>query len=114
VSGPRVGLLLAVLWAGAPMAITESMVMTESLFTALAVWALVGVLERKWFLATGATVFAGLTRSPAAVVIAVVVVGAAVGAGRAGEGGGKVLRGSGARRVVWWATGAWWLCARAA
>ncbi|WP_239153903.1 glycosyltransferase family 39 protein [Amycolatopsis sp. FDAARGOS 1241] len=82
VSGPRVGLLLAVLWAGAPMAITESMVMTESLFTALAVWALVGVLERKWFLATGATVFAGLTRSTASVLIAVVVVAAVIDAWR--------------------------------
>lgn len=60
VSGPRVGLLLAVLWAGAPMAITASMVMTESLFTARAVWVLVGVLERNWFLAGSATVFAGL------------------------------------------------------
>ncbi|WIX76655.1 hypothetical protein QRX50_35130 [Amycolatopsis carbonis] len=60
VSLPRVGLLLAVLWAGAPMAITASMVMTESLFTARAVWALVGVLERNWFLTGSATVFAGL------------------------------------------------------
>ncbi|MEV6900385.1 hypothetical protein [Amycolatopsis sp. NPDC051372] len=82
VSGSRVGLLLAVLWAGAPMAITESMVMTESLFTALAVWALVGVLERNWFLTAGATVFAGLTRSTASVLIAVVVVAAVIDAWR--------------------------------
>jgi hypothetical protein len=80
VGGSRAGLLLVALWAGAPLAITQSMVMTESLFTALAAWALVGVLEFRWELAAGCTVFAGVTRSTAVALIAVVVVAAAVAA----------------------------------
>ncbi|MGV9297234.1 hypothetical protein [Amycolatopsis sp. NPDC003676] len=78
VHSQRAGLLLAVLWGAAPMAIAESMVMTEALFTAFAAWALVGVLERKWYLAATATLFAGLTRSTACVLVAVVVIAAAV------------------------------------
>jgi hypothetical protein len=70
----RTGLILVALWAGAPMAITESMVYTEALFTALAAWALVGVLEKNWYLAGAACLFTGLTRSTAVVVIAVVLV----------------------------------------
>lgn len=78
VHSPRAGLLLAVLWGAAPMAIAESMVMTEALFTALAAWALAGVLERKWYLAAFATLFAGLTRSTACVLVAVVIIAAAI------------------------------------
>ncbi|MFF0146320.1 hypothetical protein ATK36_1393 [Amycolatopsis sulphurea] len=78
VDSPRSGLLLAVLWGAAPMAITQSMVMTEALFTALAAWALVGVLERNWSLAAVTTLLAGLTRSTATVLIAVVVIAAAI------------------------------------
>jgi len=82
VHSPRTGLLLAVLWGAAPMAISESMVMTEALFTALAAWALVGVLERNWYLAVIATVFAGLTRSTACVLVAVVFAVAVIDAWR--------------------------------
>ncbi|MCU1680915.1 MAG: hypothetical protein JWQ81_1654 [Amycolatopsis sp.] len=74
----RTGLILVALWAGAPMAITESMVYTEALFTALAAWALVGVLERNWYLAGAACLFAGLTRSTAVVIIAVVLIAALI------------------------------------
>lgn len=79
---PRVGLILVGLFAGAPMAITLSMTYTEALFCALAAWALVGVLERNWWLAGCATMFAGLTRSTALVLIAVVVIAALVAAYR--------------------------------
>ncbi|GAA1216642.1 hypothetical protein [Prauserella alba] len=72
----RVGLLLVALWAGAPMSGVLSMVYTEATFTALALWALVGVLERRWLLAGGCTLAAGLTRSSAAVLIVIVVVAA--------------------------------------
>lgn len=82
VAGARVGLILVALWAGAPMALTESMVYTESLFTAFAVWALVAVLERNWLLAGSVTMLAGLTRSTATVLIAVVFVAAAIAAWR--------------------------------
>lgn len=73
---PRVGLVLVVLVAAAPMSITLSMVYTEAVFMAAAAWALVGVLERRWALAGTATLLAGLTRSTAAVLIAVVVAAA--------------------------------------
>lgn len=78
--GHRVGLVLVVLWAGAPLSITQSMVMTESLFTAFAAWALVGAVERRWELASLCTAFAGLTRSTACILVAVVVSAAALAA----------------------------------
>ncbi|MGV9297282.1 hypothetical protein [Amycolatopsis sp. NPDC003676] len=74
----RTGLLLVALWAGAPLAITQSMVFTEALFTAFAAWTLVGVVERRWLLAAACCVGAGLTRSTAAVLIAVVGVAAVI------------------------------------
>ncbi|WP_033294089.1 glycosyltransferase family 39 protein [Amycolatopsis jejuensis] len=74
----RTGVLLVALWAGAPMAITLSMVYTEALFTALAAWALVGVLERRWLLAALCSIAAGLTRPTASVLVGVVVIAALV------------------------------------
>jgi hypothetical protein len=74
------GLILVALWAGAPMGIALSMAYTEAMFTALAAWALVGVLERQWLLAGLCCFFAGLTRPTASVLIAVVVVAALVAA----------------------------------
>jgi hypothetical protein len=81
-----VGLILVALWAGAPMAITLSMAYTEAMFVAFAAWALVGVLEQRWWLAQWCSVFAGLTRSTASVLIAVVVVAAGVAVYRGGRG----------------------------
>jgi hypothetical protein len=75
---PKTGLLLVALWAGAPMAITLSMAYTEALFTALAAWALVGVLERKWILAGLCTAAAGLVRPTATVLVAVVFIAAVI------------------------------------
>lgn len=69
---PRTGLLLVALWAGAPMAITLSMAYTEALFTALAAWALLGVLKRDWLLAGLCTALAGLVRPSASVLVGVV------------------------------------------
>ncbi|SFQ01215.1 Dolichyl-phosphate-mannose-protein mannosyltransferase [Amycolatopsis arida] len=79
---PRVGLLAVALVAGAPMAITFAMVYTEALFCALAVWALVFVLERQWVLAGVACLLAGLARSTASVLIGAVVLAALVAAWR--------------------------------
>lgn len=73
---PGVGLLLVALVAAAPMSVVLNMVYTEALFIAFAVWALVGVLERRWLLAAACTVGAGCTRSSAVVLITVVVVAA--------------------------------------
>lgn len=78
----RTGFLLIALWAGAPMAIVFSMVYTEALFCAFAVWALAGVLERRWQLAGLCTLAAGLCRSTAAVLVIVVVTAALIAAVR--------------------------------
>jgi hypothetical protein len=69
---PKTGLLMVALWAGAPMAITLSMAYTEALFTALAAWALIGVLERRWLLAGLCCLAEGLVRPTATVLVAVV------------------------------------------
>ncbi|MBE1468486.1 mannosyltransferase family protein [Kibdelosporangium phytohabitans] len=73
---PKTGLLLVALWAGSPMAITLSMAYTEALFTALAVWALVAVLEREWILAGLYTAIAGLARPSASVLVGTVALAA--------------------------------------
>jgi hypothetical protein len=75
---PKTGMLLVALWAGAPMAITLSMAYTEALFTALAAWALVGVLERQWILAGLCCLAAGLVRPTASVLVGVVVIAAII------------------------------------
>lgn len=61
----RAGYLLVALFASAPMGIVLSMAYTEALFCALAVWALIGVLERRWELAGVCCALAGLVRSSA-------------------------------------------------
>ncbi|SMD24363.1 hypothetical protein [Kibdelosporangium aridum] len=82
---PKTGLLLVALWGGAPMAITLSMAYTEALFTALAAWALVGVLERNWLLAGACTAAAGLVRPSASVLVGVVALAAIVAVFREGK-----------------------------
>jgi hypothetical protein len=74
----RAGLLLAVLFAAAPMGIVLSMAYTEALFCALAAWALVGILESRWLLAGICAMLAGLSRPTAVVLIAVVILAAAL------------------------------------
>lgn len=79
VRGSRaVGLLLVVLFAASPMAVTLSMAYTEALFCALSVWALVGVLERNWALAGLCCAASGLVRPTTAALIGVVGLAALV------------------------------------
>ncbi|WP_409491495.1 hypothetical protein [Amycolatopsis sp. cmx-11-12] len=92
--GDRTGLLLVTLWAGAPMAIVFSMAYTEAVFCALAVWALVCVLERRWVWAGTCAFAAGLSRSTAVVLVAVVVVAALIAAFRRPEERGRALAGA--------------------
>src|SRR5699024_4788716 len=73
---PAVGLLLVALWAGAPMAIVLSMAYTEALFSALAVWALVGLLARNWLLAATCCLLAGTVRAVGGALIGTVAVAA--------------------------------------
>ncbi len=74
----RTGLVLVALFAASPMAIVLSMAYSEALFCALAVWALVGVLERRWVLAGTCCAFAGAVRPTAAALILVVGLAALV------------------------------------
>lgn len=77
-AGRRAGVLLAVLWGVYPTAYVQSMAYTETLFTALAAWALYAVLRDRWLLAGALTVLAGLTRPSAAALIAALGVTALV------------------------------------
>ncbi|NBM17796.1 glycosyltransferase family 39 protein [Streptomyces sp. GC420] len=70
--GRRAGTLLAVLWGVFPTAFVQSMAYTETLFTALAAWALYAVLTRRWIAAGLLCSAAGLTRPSAAALIAAI------------------------------------------
>ena len=73
-----VGLLLVALFAAAPMSVVLSMAYSEALFCALAIWALIGVVERNWLLAGLCCAGAGLVRPTAAALIGVVGLAALV------------------------------------
>lgn len=72
VYGPRVGLCAVLLWAVLPVGIVQSMAYSESLFTALAAWALYALLTGRWVWAGTLAALAGLTRPVGAAVIAAV------------------------------------------
>ncbi|MFF2020717.1 hypothetical protein ACFVW2_02735 [Streptomyces sp. NPDC058171] len=72
VYGPRAGILLAALWGAYPTAFVQSMAYTETLFTALAAWALYAVLADRWIAAGLLCSAAGLTRPTAAALIAAI------------------------------------------
>lgn len=76
--GRRAGVCLAVLWAAMPVGIVQSMAYSESLFTALAAWALYAVLTDRWVWAGTLASFAGLTRPVGAAVVAALWITAAV------------------------------------
>lgn len=78
VNPERVGLYLVAILAATPMSVVLNMAYTETLFCALTVWALVGVLERNWLLAGIAACLAGTVRPTAVVMIGVVMVAAAL------------------------------------
>jgi hypothetical protein len=68
----RTGIVLAALWAVIPHAVVESMAYTETLFTALAAWSLYAVLTRRWLVAGGLCLLAGLVRPTAAALVVAV------------------------------------------
>lgn len=72
--GRRTGVVLAALWGVYPTAFVQSMAYTETLFTALAAWALYAVLTDRWIVAGGLCVLAGLTRPSAAALVAALAV----------------------------------------
>ncbi|MFD9541631.1 hypothetical protein [Streptomyces sp. NPDC060022] len=93
--GRRTGVVLAALWGAYPTAFVQSMAYTETLFTALAAWALYAVLRDRWIVAGGLCVLAGLTRPSAAALVAALAVTALavlVREYRAGDREGLVRR----------------------
>src|SRR5271157_1642236 len=72
----RVSLLMTALWAVAPGSIVLSMLYSEALFCALAIWSLIALVERRWLTAAGLTILAGTVRSGALTLIAAVTVAA--------------------------------------
>jgi hypothetical protein len=83
----RTAVVLVVLWSALPIGIVESMAYTESLFTALAAWALYSTLRDRFILAGLLATLAGLTRPlGAAVVLAVVLAALLRVLGHRGDG----------------------------
>ena len=74
----RAALIVVALWATVPPAFIESMVYTESLLTALTVFALIALIRHRWLAAAGLTILTGLTHSTAVLLIAVVVAAALI------------------------------------
>lgn len=68
---PHVEWVAVVLLAAAPMSIVYSMAYPESLLVALAAWALVAILEHRWWLAAPLIALAGLVSPMAAPLIVV-------------------------------------------
>jgi hypothetical protein len=59
----RLSLVMVAVWAVAPASIVLSMVYSEALYCAFAIWALVALVERRWLTAAVLTIGAGLTRT---------------------------------------------------
>jgi hypothetical protein len=76
VYGRRAGVCAVLLWAVLPVGIVQSMAYSESLFTALAAWALYAVLTGRWLTAGTLALLAGLTRPVGLAVVAAVWVAA--------------------------------------
>jgi Mannosyltransferase (PIG-V) len=72
----RISLLMVALWAVAPGSIVWTMLYSEALFCALAVWSLAALVERRWLTAAGLTILAGTVRSTALALIAAIAVAA--------------------------------------
>ncbi|MGW4150477.1 glycosyltransferase family 39 protein [Streptomyces albogriseolus] len=70
--GRRAGVCAVLLWAVLPVGIVQSMAYSESLFTALAAWALYAVLTGRWVTAGLLAGLAGLTRPVGLAVVAAV------------------------------------------
>jgi hypothetical protein len=74
----RLSLVMVAVWAVAPASFVLSMVYSEALFCALAIWSLVALAERRWLMAGVLTLGAGLVRSSTAVALVAAVTVAAL------------------------------------
>lgn len=79
----RISLLMVALWAVAPGSLAWTLLYSDALFCALAVWALVALVERRWLTAAALTILAGTMRSTALALIAAVAVAALISVIRA-------------------------------
>ena len=70
----RISLIMVAIWAVAPGCNALSRVHSEALFCALAVWALVALVDRRWLTAGILVMLAGTVRSTALALVAAVVV----------------------------------------
>src|SRR6266581_5405841 len=75
---PRISLLLVAVWAVAPSSTVLSMMYAEALFCAVAVWAMVALVGRRWLTAAGLALAAGTVRSTALALIGTVCAGALI------------------------------------
>lgn len=73
---PRIALYVTIGWAVLPIAGVQWLAYSESLFTALAIWALYCALKRNWYAAAFLSILAGLTR-PIGIAVALAVMSAA-------------------------------------
>jgi hypothetical protein len=71
---PRISVLLVALWAAAPGSMVLSMLYSEALFCALAVWVLVALAGRRWLTAGCLTAAAGTVHSTGAALVAAIAV----------------------------------------
>ncbi len=107
-AGGRTAFFTVVLWAALPVGVVESMAYSESLFTALAAWALYAVGRQRWVTAGLLASLAGLTRATGLAVVLAVWAGCALSARAARtvsvrQVAGAVLAPAGAAGYVLWA-----------
>lgn len=74
----RISVIMVAVWAAAPGSIALSRVHSEALFCALAVWALVALVDRRWLTAGILVMLAGTVRSTALALVAAVAVAVAL------------------------------------
>ena len=74
----RLSLIMVAVWSVAPASFVLSMVYSEALFCALAIWCLVALVERRWLTAGVLTIGAGLARSSTGVALVAAVAVAAL------------------------------------
>ena len=74
----RLSLVMVAVWAVAPASFVLSMVYSEALFCALAIWSLLALAERRWLTAGVLTIGAGVARSSTGVALVAAVAVAAL------------------------------------
>jgi hypothetical protein len=76
--GSKVAFYTVIIWAALPIAAVQTLAYSESLFTALAAWALYFTLKRQWILAGALALLSGLTRPTAIAIVLAVMAGALI------------------------------------